>query len=611
MKDNTKSPTIWHHLWRLLIFRPGFYLVHIAVKLTFITILVNATGLLTREFFNSLTDNAYAGWNVNTIIGLIVAAGLVRAVTMLIDVVVNRLFRHPLGVLIRKNLMLDLLNRQDARGIPQSAGNIISRMRDDVIEIVNFVYFTTFIVTNLLMALIALVIMLRINPLITVLVFAPLIVVVVVATQVRKRIGRYHDTMQSATADVTSFIGEVFGAVQAVKVATAEPYVLTEFQRLNNERLRHTVNNRTFSTLIDAVIRNINQLGAGLILLVAAQSVNSATGQGFVVGDFVLFVYYLGHLSEVVNSIGMLLADGQRAKVSFERIAQLLQPKTVPGALVTHGPIYQRGALPDVLHIAKQDEHQLHALTVKGLTYHHSSNLHPSNLREVAGGIVDISFTVPRGSFTVITGQLGSGKTTLLKVLLGLLPKERGEIYWNDVPIIDSATYLVPPRTAYAAQIPQLFSDSLSNNILLGLPSERVDIDAALHQAVFAQDVTRLENGLETMVGPRGVKLSGGQMQRAAAARLFVRKPELLIFDDISSALDMETEQALWSRLFDERDAGQLATCLVTSYRQTALRRADQIVVLKAGHVEDVGTLDELLGRCGEMRRLWSGQLHE
>jgi ATP-binding cassette subfamily B protein len=105
-------------------------------------------------------------------------------------------------------------------------------------------------------------------------------------------------------------------------------------------------------------------------------------------------------------------------------------------------------------------------------------------------------------------------------------------------------------------------------------------------------------------VGPKGVKLSGGQIQRSAAARMFVRQPELLVFDDISSALDVETEQQLWERLFARTDA---PTCLVVSHRRPALRRADHIIVLKDGQIEDEGKLDELLLRCEEMQRLWKG----
>jgi ATP-binding cassette subfamily B protein len=107
------------------------------------------------------------------------------------------------------------------------------------------------------------------------------------------------------------------------------------------------------------------------------------------------------------------------------------------------------------------------------------------------------------------------------------------------------------------------------------------------------------------MLGAKGVRISGGQRQRTAAARMFVRQPELLVFDDLSSALDVETERTLWERVLDRQDV----TCLAVSHRRPVLRRADQIILLKDGQVEACGTLDRLLVESAEMRRLWEKDL--
>ncbi|TMR32135.1 ATP-binding cassette domain-containing protein, partial [Nonomuraea zeae] len=239
---------------------------------------------------------------------------------------------------------------------------------------------------------------------------------------------------------------------------------------------------------------------------------------------------------------------------------------------------------------------RLEVLEARGLTVRHGGG---------GRGLDGVDLRVERGSFTVVTGAVGSGKTTLVRALLGLLPLEAGTIAWNGRPVEDPGTFLLPDRAAYASQIPRLFSETLRENLLLGLPATDEQIARAVELAAFEQDLAAMPDGLGTVAGPRGVRLSGGQTQRVTAARALVRDPDLLVVDDLSAALDVETERLLWDRI-----AGRgPETVLVVSHRQAALERADQVVVLDRGRVAGRGPLGELLESCPEMRRLWSAEL--
>ena len=265
-------------------------------------------------------------------------------------------------------------------------------------------------------------------------------------------------------------------------------------------------------------------------------------------------------------------------------------------ALTTQRDLQLTGphAAPPV--VARGSEDRLERLEIEDLGFRYPGTDH---------GIADISFTLDRGSFTVITGRIGSGKTTLLRALLGLVAHNEGVVRWNGAPVTDPADFFVPPRSAYTPQVPTLFSMSLRENLLLGREESDPELLAAIRSAALEHDLELMPDELDTLVGPLGMRLSGGQIQRAAAARMFVRRPELLVFDDLSSALDVDTEQTLWVRLFDEqRDA----TALVVSHRHPALQRADQIIVLSEGRISAVGKLDELLASSTEFRELWAGE---
>lgn len=591
-KQDLQRPTTWWYIWQLAKYKPWIYGIFGLMEILIFGVFPQLSGFLIQRIFDSLSGQGESALGLTALAALLVGVALGRGAAFFTDVVLYFTFQYTVTALLRRNMFESILRRPGARAVPESPGEAVSRFRDDAMEVAWFMAEMLIVLGFGFFALVALIVMLRVNVTITVVVFIPLSIVILIANFAKNKITEYRQQRRHTTGRVTDFIGELFGAIQAVKVAGAEKCAIDHFKELNAARHKAALKDALFSQVLDSAFRNTAHLFTGLILLTAGAAMQ--TGR-FSLGDLALFVYYLSWVTDFSAIIGDKIAWFKRLGVSLDRMVHLLQGDP-PENLVRNAPVHLKGALPEVPPIHKNPEDRLQTLDVHNLTYRFPGT---------ARGISEVSLHLPRGSFTVITGRVGSGKSTLLQTLLGLLPAQSGTIYWNGQPVDNPASFFVPPRSAYTPQVPLLFSESLRDNILMGLPPETVNLPEAIRLAVLEEDLTEFPERLETLVGAKGVRLSGGQRQRAAAARMFVRQPELLVFDDISSALDLETEHRLWDRIFGWHAE---ATCLVVSHRRPALERADQILLLQDGAIESAGRLDDLLQSSPEMQHLWKGE---
>ena len=496
---------------------------------------------------------------------------------------------HRMILLVRRNLLDYLMRAPGSRVLPMSTGAAVSTFREDSDQLVDYVEnlldlfgLAGFLATSIW-------IMRSISPTLTLWAILPMIGAFIATRALSGRIKMYRERLRTSTESVTGFIGDFFTAIESVKATGTSGPMIDHLAELNEDRQRSALRDTFLDQTVRSLNRNMANISTGLVLLAGGSLIQA--GQ-ISIGDLTVFLVYIPRMTGYMAWGGQMLAQHFRARVAVTRMMRLMVDAPVT-QITDPAPLWQDGQPPAPVPAVLSPERRLRRLTVTDLSFGFPDG--------DAQGIRDVSFTLERGSFTVVTGRIGSGKTTLVRVLLGLLPRDGGEIRWNDELIRDPSSFLVPPRSAYTPQVPRLVSDTLVSNITMGRSLDESTLGEVIDLARMTTDLGQLESGLDTVVGTRGARLSGGQVQRSAAARMFATNADLLVFDDLSSALDVRTEAELWKRLFELRDV----TCLVVSHRHPALQRADQIILMKDGRVDDTGTLQELLGRNEEMRALW------
>lgn len=584
--------------WNLLKFKPWLMIFGIFTDFVFyfIPILIS---FIVKNIFDYLAETQELTLNVWVYVFVFIPlCFLLQVICDFIFVFTGCVFVIFGSILLRRNMLEEIFALPGSVALAESPGEAVSRFRGDVKEVVIFLYSLLERVALTNASIIAYASMFLVNVKLTLFLSIPFAFMLVLVYSTKRLVSKFRRERRQAVGAVTGVIGEMFKSVQAIQVATSEDNVINYFSKLNEKRKKAAVRDDVLSSSMNSIFLLFMSLSIGIMLIFASQFIQIGL---FTPGDFALFLALMTSIGTFIWRMGDLVPAYLRAKVSYERIYDLVSNKkkfpVSENKIVEHHEIYVRNSPPSILFPEKINADRLSDLRVENLSY-----IYPGNGK----GIKSINLYIQKNTLNVITGRVGSGKTTLIRTILGLLPKQEGKIFWNKKEIDKPDFELIPPKVAYTSQIPYLFSSTIKENILEGLPENSSNLTEAMYLAVFDQEINKFAKGVDTFVGPKGVNLSGGQRHRIAAARMFVRDPELLVFDDLSSALDIETEKKLWKRLFEDRDK----TYLVVSHRFAVLQRADNIIILKDGEVESQGTLDDLLERSKEMRLLYENQFN-
>jgi ATP-binding cassette subfamily B protein len=582
------GPGTWRLAARLAAHRPVPFWVGTTAWVLFFCVPLGI-GLLLEAGFDRLSSGD-TGPTVYWIAAAIAAAEVVRIGLLWVAAIWFTRTWTFVQSLLRLNLLrAQLASGGDEAGPPvASPAGALSHFRDDTQDVMWFIDGWLDLLGAVLFTVAAAVVLAAIDPWATAVVAVPMVAVGIVTQALDRRIKAYRMADREATGALTGFLGDALAAVLTVQLNDAGDRVLTRVRARVDARRRTAVRDRVLEDGLVAFGSSTTDVGLALVLLVAAGSLRSGA---MTVGELAVFSAYVVYLGFLPRTVGHTLARRRQAAVAFERMRRLVADGDT-ARLVVHRPLPLDTAVldPAVLDPAVLDTAVLAAprpprpvrvplqeLVVTGLGADHPDG---------RPALRDVSFRVRRGSFTVVTGPVGAGKTTLLRALLGLVPTT-GSVRWNGVEIVDRAAFCTPPNVAYLSQVPHLLSDSLADNVLLGGGGSDAAADGAaladaLVLAALDDDVASMPRGPATPIGPRGVRLSGGQRQRVGAARALVHAPELVVLDDVSSALDVATEVRLWENL-----AAAGMTVLVVSHRHVARERADQVLVLEHGRLVD------------------------
>lgn len=443
------------------------------------------------------------------------------------------------------------------------AGSAMARFRDDPNDVAWYTDSWIDVLGAGVQAAVAVAIMAAIDPWLTVVSVLPIAGIAATTRIIGHWITGAHRRHLEATSDLTATLRDVFAAQDTIRLYAARDDALGEVARRSARRSRAAVVDRVLTDSVRAVSTSLSGVAVGVMLLVAADDLGAGE---LSIGELALFVAYLRYMTFFPRMLGYFLTRHRQSAVAFERMGELAadgEPANLLGDLDL-----DIDREPDPITNPAIVGRPLERLDVVGL----------QALHDDGSGLVHADFTLEVGTLTVVTGHVGAGKTTLVRALLGLQPAT-GAVYWNGEEVDDLGAFMQPPHASYLPQTPRLFSDSLADNIELGAPG--IGVDEALAVAGLTREVTAMRAGAATIVGPRGVRLSGGQRQRLALARAAYRAPELLVLDDLSSAVDADTELALWARM---RAAG--TTILAISNRPIAIATADQVLTVVDGIVQ-------------------------
>nr|WP_206314596.1 ABC transporter ATP-binding protein [Streptomyces coryli] len=504
---------------------------------------------------------------------------IVAGIAVYLLTYVRRYYGGRLALDVQHDLrteMYDAITRLDGRRQDElSTGQVVGRGTTDLQLIQGLLFMVPMMIGNVLLFAVSLVVMFVLSPLLTVvaLAVAPLLWWIASRSRVRLFPATWYAQQQAAT--VASVVDGAVGGVRVVKGFGQEEQETGKLRRISRElfaaRLRTVKLNARYTPALQAV-PSLGQVG-----MLALGGWMATRGQ-VTLGTFVAFSTYLAQLVGPVRMLAMMLTVGQQARAGVERVYELID---------TEPEVEQR---PDAEALPADAEP---VVEFDDVTFGYDAE-HPV--------LRDFSLRIEPGETVAVVGASGSGKSTLSLLIPRYYDVSAGAVRVGGRDVRDLTLESLRGAIGLVPENSFLFSESIRDNIAYGRPdASDEEIRTAARAAQADGFIEEMAEGYETVVGEQGLTLSGGQRQRIALARAILTDPRLLLLDDATSAVDARVEHEIHEAL---RGVMAGRTTLLIAHRQSTLALADRIAVVEGGRLVDVGTHEELEGRCGLYRRL-------